>query len=85
MPRPSLDLTLTDVLLMLGTAVTFLWLNLLGTDLRARCADAALAMTGYLRPRPDPAAEAVLRSAFAELDGELAAILGDRRKPRGGR
>jgi hypothetical protein len=35
-------------------------------------------VTGYLRPRPDPAAEQALRAAFAELDRDLAEILGDR-------
>jgi hypothetical protein len=33
---------------------------------------------GHLRRRPDPACESALRAAFAELDAELAAILGNR-------
>ena len=39
---------------------------------------AALTVSGHLRPRPDPACESALRAAFAELDAELAEILGDR-------
>jgi hypothetical protein len=89
MPRPSFYLTPADVLLVLAAAIAFLWLRLRsvdvrgrGVDVRGRCADAALSVTGYLRPRPDPVAEAVLRAAFAELDSELAAILGDRRSAK---
>jgi hypothetical protein len=36
-------------------------------------------VTGHLRRRPDRAAERRLRAMFAELDEELAAVLGDRR------
>lgn len=39
---------------------------------------AALTVSGHLRRRPDPACESALRAAFAELDEELAEILGDR-------
>ena len=38
-------------------------------------------VSGYLRRRPDPACERALRTAFAELDAELAAILGNRAAP----
>jgi hypothetical protein len=41
-------------------------------------AHAAHTVSGYLRRRPDPACENALRTAFAELDAELAAILGNR-------
>jgi hypothetical protein len=41
-------------------------------------AQAAHTVSGYLRRRPDPACESALRTAFAELDAELAAILGNR-------
>jgi hypothetical protein len=41
-------------------------------------AHAALTVSGHLRRRPDPACESALRAAFAELDAELAAILGHR-------
>jgi hypothetical protein len=40
----------------------------------------ALTVSGYLRRGPDPACESALRAAFAELDAELAEILGDRRQ-----
>jgi hypothetical protein len=42
---------------------------------------AALTVSGHLRRRPDPACESALRAAFAELDAELADILGDRVQP----
>ena len=41
--------------------------------------NAALTVSGHLRHRPDPACESALRAAFAELDAELAEILGDLR------
>jgi hypothetical protein len=44
-------------------------------------AHAALTVSGHLRRRPDPACESALRSAFAELDAELAVILGNRTAP----
>ena len=63
---------------MLGLALFFLWLCLTGFSVRDLCASTALTVTGYLRPRPDPAVERALRAAFAELDRDLAGILGDR-------
>ena len=42
---------------------------------------AALTVSGHLRPGPDPKCESALRAAFAELDAELAEILGDRTRP----
>ena len=42
---------------------------------------AALTVSGHLRRRPDPACESALRAAFAELDAELAVILGNRSAP----
>lgn len=44
-------------------------------------AHAALTVSGHLRRRPDPACESALRTAFAELDSELALILGNRTAP----
>jgi len=41
-------------------------------------AHAVHTVSGHLRRRPDPACESALRAAFAELDAELAAILGNR-------
>ena len=73
-----------DVLPMLGAAM-LIWLLLAGVSVRQRCAQAMLTMTGYLRPRPARAAENTLRAAFAELDMDLAALLGDRNPRRGHR
>ncbi|HEX4290125.1 MAG TPA: hypothetical protein VH021_14480 [Trebonia sp.] len=42
---------------------------------------AALTVSGHLRRRPDPDCESALRTAFAELDAELAMILGNRAAP----
>lgn len=67
-----------DVLPMLGLALASLWLCLTGVSVRKLCAYAALTVSGYLRPRPDPEAELALRAAFADFDRELARILGDR-------
>jgi hypothetical protein len=44
-------------------------------------AHVALTVSGHLRRRPDPACERALRAAFADLDAELDAILGDRTAP----
>ncbi len=44
-------------------------------------AHVALTVSGHLRRRPDPACESALRAAFAELDAELAVILGSRTAP----
>jgi hypothetical protein len=63
---------------MLGLALVFRWLRLTRVSVRELCADATLTVTGYLRPRPDPAVEHALRAAFADLDRDLAGILGDR-------
>jgi hypothetical protein len=63
---------------MLGLGLVLLWVRLTGVSVRRLCASAALTVTGYLRPRPDPAVERALRAAFAELDRDLAGILGDR-------
>jgi hypothetical protein len=65
------------VLRMLAAAVAFRWIRLTAT-VRERCAQAMLTVTGYLRPRPARAVEDALRAAFAELDSDLAALLGDR-------
>jgi hypothetical protein len=78
MSRYALSVRYIDVLPMLGLALVFLWLRLTGISVRELCAHAALTVTGYLRPRPAPALERALRTAFADLDRDLAAILGDR-------
>ena len=78
MSRYMFSVHYVDVLPMLGLALMFLWLRLIGVSVRARFGCAALTVTGYLRPRPDPAVEEALRTAFADLDRDLARILGDR-------
>ena len=44
-------------------------------------AHVALTVSGHLRRRPDATCESALRAAFAELDAELAVILGNRTAP----
>jgi hypothetical protein len=78
MSRHVLSVHYVDVLPMLGVALVFLWLRLIGVSGRELFADAALTVIGYLRPRPDPAVEEALRTSFANLDRDLARILGDR-------
>jgi hypothetical protein len=78
MSRHVLSVRYVDVLPMLGLALVFLWLRLTGISVRKLCTRAALTVTGHLRPRPDTALERALRTAFADLDRDLAAILGDR-------
>jgi hypothetical protein len=51
-----------------------------GSSFRDLLGHAALTVSGHLRRRPDPECESALRAAFAELDAELAEILGDRVK-----
>ena len=85
MSRHTFTFRCVDVVPMIGFALVFLWLWLTGVsgrDVRRLCARAALTVTGYLRPRPDPALENALRAAFADLDRDLAEILGDRRPNR---
>lgn len=74
----ALSTSYFDVLAVLGIAMALLWLSMARISVRDVGARAALTVTGYLRPRPDPAAEQALRTAFAELDRDLAEILGDR-------
>jgi hypothetical protein len=78
MARHMFSVHYVDVLLMLGLALMFLWLRFIGVSVRALFANATLTVTGYLRPRPNPAVEETLRTAFADLDRDLARILGDR-------
>jgi hypothetical protein len=78
MSRHALTFHYVDVLPMISVALVCLWLWLSGFSLRELLSHAALTVTGYLRPRPDPALENALRAAFADLDKDLAVILGDR-------
>jgi hypothetical protein len=82
MSRHVLHVNYVDVLPMFGAAVIFLWLTLRGASVRRWCAQAVLTVMGYLRPRPAPSVEGTLRAAFAELDRDLAELLGDRNPRR---
>ncbi len=84
MSRHVLHEYYVKVLPMLGVAVIFLRLMLACVGVRQRCARAVLTVTGYLRPRPARSVEDALRAAFAELDRDLAALLGDRNARYGG-
>ena len=84
MSRHVLHMYYVDVLPMLGTAMIVLSLMLAGVSVRQRCAQAMLTVTGYLRPRPAQSVEDALRTAFAELDRDLAALLVDRNTHRRG-
>ena len=81
MSRPMFTFRYVDVLPMLGLAFMFLWLSLTGVCVREIFGQVTLTVTGYLRRRPNPAAEHALRTAFATFDRELAEILGDRTPP----
>jgi hypothetical protein len=83
MSRHVLHENYVDVLPMLGAVIFSLWLMLARVSVRQRCAQAALAITGYLRPRPARPVECALRAAFAELDRDLAALLSERNPRRG--
>jgi hypothetical protein len=78
MSRHTLGVPFFDALAMLSIAMVFLWTRLTAVSIRELGARAALTAGGHLRPRPDPAVEQALRKAFAELDRDLAEILGDR-------
>jgi hypothetical protein len=84
MSRHVLHVNYVEVLPMLGAVIVFLWRMLAGVSVRQRCAQAALTVTGYLRPRPARSVEEALRAAFAELDRDLAALLGDSNPQRDG-
>jgi hypothetical protein len=78
MSRHDFNVHYVDVPPKLGLALAFDKLLIIGVSLRELCANVTLTVTGYLRPRPDPALENGLRAAFADLDRDLAEILGDR-------
>jgi hypothetical protein len=65
-----------DGLALLAAAFILLWLRLSGRSPWQLCAGAALAASGHLRRRPDRATETRVRTAFAELDRDLNAVLG---------
>lgn len=71
----SVDIHDGSVSVMGGAGLLILWLLLAGHGIRNLSARALLTLTGHLRPRPDPCLEGALRSAFAEFDRELSAVL----------
>jgi hypothetical protein len=77
----GVNVSYTGISGMLGSALIMLWLWLRGGNLRDLGEQAMLSVTGYLRPRPDAAMECALRTAFTELDRELAEVLSDRPVP----
>ncbi|HLH82091.1 MAG TPA: hypothetical protein VKV38_02415 [Trebonia sp.] len=77
----ALGASYTGISVMFGIGFLTLWLTLAGYSIRSLSARAILAVTGYLRPRPDPWMEDALRAAFAEFDRELALILKDSGSP----
>ena len=81
MARHALNVPYADITAMLGLALVVLGTELCGRNLRRLLAQATLALSGHLRPRPDKAMESALRTAFMQLDEELAAVLGDRTVP----
>ena len=85
MSRRVLHVNYVDVLPMLGAATDLPLAQLARVSVRQRCAQAMLTVTGHLRPRPARSVEDALRAAFAELDKDLAALLGDRNPRRGRR
>jgi hypothetical protein len=78
MTRYAFYVPYVDGLALLSAAVVFLWLQLMGLCPRELCGRALLTVSGYLRRPPDRAAENALRAVFADIDRDLAGILGDR-------
>ena len=70
-----------SVPMMVGAGLFMSWLLLAGYRIRDLPARAVLSLAGHLRPRPDPWLEGALRSAFAEFDRELSAVLHDTGNP----
>ncbi len=72
----EINVPYVDGLALLAAAFLLLWLHLGWRHPSRQYAQAALTVSGYLRRRPDRTTETRLRSAFAELDRDLDAILG---------
>src|ERR1700693_3126810 len=78
MGNNGLNVTYVNISVMLGLALLIVWLWLRGRKLRTPFSQAMLCLSGYLRPRPDQAMECALRTAFTQLDEELALVLDGR-------
>lgn len=63
---------------MIGAALLTLWIVLAGYDLKDLSARTITCLTGYLRHRPDPSLEALLRDAFDRFDRDLSNAMEDR-------
>jgi hypothetical protein len=75
---PNVGFRYDSLSVMFGAALLPLWLVLAGYDLKDLSARTITCLTGYLRPRPDPSLEALLRDAFDRFDRELDNAMGDR-------
>ena len=78
MAQGGITVPYVDGLGLLAAAFLVLWLRLSGRSPGQLCAAAALTVSGYLRRRPDRATETRVRTAVAELDRDLDAVLGQR-------
>jgi hypothetical protein len=78
MTRYAFNVPYVDGLGLLSAAMVILWLRLMGFCPRELYGRALLTVSGYLRRPPDRAAENTLRAVFADIDRDLAGILGDR-------
>ena len=74
---PDVNFRYDSLSLMFGAALLTLWLVLAGYDLKNFSARTITSLTGYLRPRPDPSLEALLRDAFDRFDRDLGDAMGD--------
>jgi hypothetical protein len=63
--------------LMFGVALVTLWLVLSGYALKDIPGRTLIGVTGYLRRRPDPYLEDLLRGAFRRFDHDVTGMLGD--------
>ncbi|HEY3879625.1 MAG TPA: hypothetical protein VGM12_13620 [Trebonia sp.] len=77
MPRHPLCVSRGASFTLLAAVVPF-FARLAQASPRAFCDRTALTVSGHFRRRPDRTAEYRLRLMFAELDKELAVVLGDR-------
>lgn len=76
MPDPSGGVPLEALSFAISAGCLVVWTMMLaGRSLARLSARGMFALTGYLRPRPDPWLEHMLRDALAEFDRELRRIV----------